>query len=122
MPTNTGLGSSSAMVIGLINCICKFKNLKLSNLQIIKKAFMIERKICNQYGGWQDQVVSQKGGLVKLNISKSERMKILKLKINTNIERKIKNNFLLVYTKVKRYSSEVSLSQKKKISNYWSLR
>ena len=64
------------MVIGLINCICKFKNLKLSNLQIIKKAFMIERKICNQYGGWQDQVVSQKGGLVKLNISKSERMKI----------------------------------------------
>ena len=34
---------------------------------------MIERKICNQYGGWQDQVVSQKGGLVKLNISKSER-------------------------------------------------
>ena len=77
---------------------------------------MIERKICNQYGGWQDQVVSQKGGLVKLNISKSERMKILKLKINTNIERKIKNNFLLVYTKVKRYSSEVSLSQKKRRS------
>ena len=116
IPTNTGLGSSSAMVIGLINCICKFKNLKLSNLQIIKKAFMIERKICNQYGGWQDQVVSQKGGLVKLNISKSERMKILKLKINTNIERKIKNNFLLVYTKLKRYSSEVSLSQKKRRS------
>ena len=48
------------MVIGLINCICKFKNLKLSNLQIIKKAFMIERKICNQYGGWQDQVISQR--------------------------------------------------------------
>ena len=92
MPTNTGLGSSSAMVIGFINCICKFKNLKLSNLQIIKKAFMIERKICNQYGGWQDQVVIKRG-LVKLNISKSERMKILKLKINTNIERKIKNNF-----------------------------
>ena len=63
-----------------------------------------------------------KGRLVKLSISKSERIKISKLKVNTNIERNIKNNFLLVYTKLKRYSSEVSLSQKKKISNYWSLR
>ena len=56
---------------------------------------MIERKICNQYGGWQDQVISQKGGLVKINISKSERIKILKLKINTNIERKIKKQFFI---------------------------
>ena len=70
VPTNTGLGSSSAMVIGLIKCICRFKKIKLNNIQIIKKAFMIERKICNQYGGWQDQVISQMGGIIKLNISK----------------------------------------------------
>ena len=40
-------------------------------------------------------------------------MKILKLKINTNIERKIKNNFLLVYTKVKRYSQKYHCHKKK---------
>ena len=114
VPTNTGLGSSSAMVIGLINCICRFKKIKLSNKQIIKKAFMIERKICKQYGGWQDQVISQVGGLIKLNISKKEKMSILKFRSIPLVEKNIKDKFLLVYTKVKRYSSEVILSQKKR--------
>ena len=112
VPTNTGLGSSSAMVIGLINCICRLKKIKLSNMQIIKKAFMIERKICKQYGGWQDQVISQMGGLIKLDISKKEKINISKLKSIPLIEKNIKDKFLLVYTKVKRYSSEVVLSQK----------
>jgi D-glycero-alpha-D-manno-heptose-7-phosphate kinase len=114
VPTNTGLGSSSAMVIGLIKCICRFKKIKLNNIQIIKKAFMIERKICNQYGGWQDQVISQMGGIIKLNISKKEKINISKVKSNPLIEKNIKNRFLLVYTRIKRYSSEVALSQKKR--------
>jgi len=114
VPTNTGLGSSSAMVIGLIKCICRFKKIKLSNIQIIKKAFMIERKICNQYGGWQDQVISQMGGIIKLNISKKEKINKSKEKSNSLIEKNIKNRFLLVYTRIKRYSSEVALSQKKR--------
>lgn len=114
VPTNTGLGSSSAMVIGLIKCICRFKKIKLNNIQIIKKAFMIERKICNQYGGWQDQVISQMGGIIKLNISKKEKINISKVKSNPLIEKNIKNRFLLVYTRIKRYSSKVALSQKKR--------
>ena len=81
-------------------------------MQIIKKAFMIERKICKQYGGWQDQVISQMGGLIKLDISKKEKINISKLKSIPLIEKNIKDKFLLVYTKVKRYSSEVVLSQK----------
>jgi len=114
VPTNTGLGSSSAMIIGLIKCICRFKKIKLNNIQIIKKAFMIERKICNQYGGWQDQVISQMGGIIKLNISKKEKINISKVKSNPLIEKNIKNRFLLVYTRIKRYSSKVALSQKKR--------
>ena len=35
IPTLTGLGSSSSLVVGLINCIIKFKNIKLNNKKII---------------------------------------------------------------------------------------
>ena len=38
VPTQTGLGTSSSMVIGLINCLINLKGLKKSNLQIIKDA------------------------------------------------------------------------------------
>ncbi|MBT89036.1 MAG: hypothetical protein CMN79_00900 [Spirochaetales bacterium] len=116
VPTNTGLGSSSAMVIGLINCITKFKNIKISNKKIIKTAYKIERKICKQYGGWQDQTISQMGGLIQMNISKDEKLQIKKKSVNNEIDKKIKNNFLLVYTKKKRISSKVVLSQKKRKS------
>ena len=122
VPTNTGLGSSSAMVVGLINCIKIFKNIKISNEQIIKIAYEIERKICKQHGGWQDQVTSQIGGLVQINISKKEKLDIRKLGVNPKIKQKIKNNFLLVYSKIKRNSSKVILSQKKrktKILDYY---
>ena len=89
VPTNTGLGTSSAMIVGLINCIRKFKNLKINDKKVIKIAFKIERKICNQYGGWQDQVISQTGGLAKIDISKNENIKIKKYQLNKSIEKKI---------------------------------
>ena len=114
IPTNTGLGASSAMIVGLINCIKKYKKLKLRNNEIINKAYEIERKICKQYGGWQDQIISQVGGLIKVSISKSAELNIKKLKLNSNIINKVKNNFLLIYTQSKRNSSSVSLSVKKR--------
>ena len=114
VPTRTGLGTSSAMVVGLINCIKKYKKLKLTNREIINDAYKIERKICKIHGGWQDQIVSQFGGYLDIKISKNEKIKIKKIKINKKINQIVKNNFLLVYTEIKRNSSSVILSQKKK--------
>ena len=88
----------------------------ISNKKIIKTAYKIERKICKQYGGWQDQTISQMGGLIQMNISKDEKLQIKKKSVNNEIDKKIKNNFLLVYTKKKRISSKVVLSQKKRKS------
>jgi|TARA_B100001094_G_scaffold100769_2_gene96936 D-glycero-alpha-D-manno-heptose-7-phosphate kinase len=114
IPTKTGLGTSSAMIVGLINCIKKFKNLHLSNLEIIKKAYEIERNVCKLYGGWQDQIISQYGGLVKIKIDKKSKLNIKKIKISSKIKKTIHNHLLLVYTKIKRESSKVVLSQKKR--------
>ena len=45
VPTLTGLGSSSSLVVGLINCIMKLKNIKLDNNKIISIAYKIENFI-----------------------------------------------------------------------------
>ena len=113
IPTLTGLGSSSSLVVGLINCIIRLKNLKLTNNQIINKAYEIERKICGYKGGWQDQIISQVGGFVKVQIKKSGKYKIIKFKRDKYLERIIKNNLMLVYTEHKRDSSKIISSQKK---------
>jgi D-glycero-alpha-D-manno-heptose-7-phosphate kinase len=112
VPTRTGLGTSSAMIVGLINCINKYKNLKLSQKKIINDAYIIERKICKIHGGWQDQIVSEMGGFLNIKISKKEKLRINKIKINRKINEIVNNNFLLVYTEIKRNSSNIILSQK----------
>ncbi len=118
VPTQTGLGTSSSMVIGLINCLVSLKKLKMNNLQIIKDAYKIERKICKISGGWQDQIASQIGGYLRVKISRKEKMKITRYTITKKIEKLIKNNLILVYSKVKRQSKIIIDSQKKNTSKY----
>ena len=113
IPTRTGLGTSSAMIIGLINCIKKYKNLNLSNKKIVEDAYKIERKICGLHGGWQDQIVSQYGNFLEIKISKKEKINVRKIGLQKKIENIINKNFLLVYTHTKRISSDIILSQKK---------
>jgi D-glycero-alpha-D-manno-heptose-7-phosphate kinase len=111
VPTSTGLGTSSAMVVGLINCIKKFKNIKLSQYDIFKAAYHIERKICGFAGGWQDQIASQFGGLIDVSISKSELINVNKEKKINKIKKIINNHCFLVYSKKKRNSSTIIKSQ-----------
>ena len=113
VPTRTGLGTSSAMVIGLINCINKFKKLNLKDRQIVNYAYKIERKICNNYGGWQDQIVSQYGGFVEIKINKKEKYTVKKYTISKNLKKVINDNLILVYSHQKRDSSKLILSPKK---------
>mgnify|MGYP000875895220 FL=1 len=113
IPTLTGLGSSSSLVVGLINCIKKLKNLNLTSKEIIDKAYKIERKICGYKGGWQDQIISQVGGFVKVQINKSGKYKIKKFKKDKYLEKIMKNNLMLVYTEHKRDSSKIISSQKR---------
>ena len=44
IPTKTGLGTSSSLVVGLINVICKFKKIRLNNNQIINHLMEIDEK------------------------------------------------------------------------------
>lgn len=113
VPTRTGLGTSSAMVVGLINCILEFKNINLAKKKIYEIAYHVERKTCKIAGGWQDQIISTYGGALKVIISKNEKITVNKISFPKNLENIINNNLLLVYTNVKRDSSLVIRSQSK---------
>jgi len=121
VPTSTGLGTSSAMLIGLINCIKKFKNIKLSKYETFKIAYNIERKICGFQGGWQDQIASEFGGFIDVYISKKEKITVTKEKNINKIKKIINNHSLLVYSKKKRNSFTIIKSQMKNLkkTNYY---
>lgn len=112
IPTQSGLGSSSSLVVSLIKNISKYKKLKLTDKKIVKIAYHIERKILKNDGGWQDQIVSTYGGLIKIKINKKGDFNISKLRIKKHIRDKIERNLILIYTNETRESSDIITSQR----------
>ena len=112
LPTSTGLGSSSSLIVGLVNGIAQLKNIKLSKKKIAQIAYWIERKKLKLLGGWQDQIISTYGGIQKIKIFKNGEFSVKKINIKKNILSKLEKQMLLVFTGQTRNSSKMIKQQR----------
>jgi len=99
----TGLGSSSAFLVGLINAIANFKNIKITRNQIYKIAVKIELSVYPHIG-IQDHLACTFGGMNfwKINNKSVYRNKIKSKKILSNLK-----NIFIVNTCIKRSANSV---------------
>ena len=129
LPARTGLGTSSSFAVGLINAICKYKKIfeddKASNIKkfIADLAIYVERIMCNEAGGIQDQIAASFGGLNVVSFHKQKKKdfniegniknfngyeyEVKKIDISNEKVNKLSNNLLLYFTGIARNSFEV---------------
>ena len=69
LPARTGLGSSSAFTVGLLNSLYALKGVIPSKEQLAKEAIHIERDILKENVGAQDQSAAAFGGFNKITFS-----------------------------------------------------
>ena len=112
LPSFSGMGSSSAFIISLLNALYRYKGLKISKKELANKAIYFERKILNEHGGYQDQLTCAYGGICNFIYSKKE-VKKKKIKNQKKIEKLINKNFLLLYSKISRDGTQIAKKQKK---------
>ena len=62
LPARSGVGSSSAFAVGLLNALHALNGLYLPPKTLARKAIRIEREVLNEAGGWQDQITAACGG------------------------------------------------------------
>ncbi len=117
LPSSSGLGTSSSLIVGLILAILKFKKQKMSRNKIAQVAFLIERKILKYSGGWQDQIIASYGGIQHIHINKKGIFSSKPINISLKNVRKLESKFILVFTKELRNSSKIIASQKKDLKN-----
>lgn len=97
----SGLASSSSYIINLIKCISIYKNLNLTDIEICKIAYDLEREF-NPYCGYQDpygcgiggfkKIDFERGGIVKYNFLPTEFFKQYDMHlVFTGITRNSKN-------------------------------
>ena len=113
VPAQTGLGSSSTFTVGLINALCKLKNLKYTKKKIAELAFEIESKITKNSIGKQDHYIASFGGLKHI-IYTSKKIKVIKIEQTKSILNYI-SKLALVWTNLTRLAENVLKDQKANI-------
>ena len=112
LPYNTGLGSSSSFLIGLIKGILSLQGKKITKQKLAEIAFKIENKITKNSLGKQDHYIASFGGMNLINYTK-KKIKVTNLKVSQKNEKNLLNNLLFFFTGKSR-SANKNLDQQKK--------
>ena len=112
LPYNSGLGSSSSFLIGLVHAIFLMKNKKVDYYKICEIAFNIENKITNNSLGKQDHYIAAFGGLKKI-FYKKEKVSVKNMNISKAKIKFLKENMLFFWTGQSRLSKKNLSNQKK---------
>ena len=108
--SGTGLGSSGAFTVGLVNAISRLKHHKLSKSQIASIACYIEMNILKRVGK-QDQYASSIGGVTYQSYLKNGNVRISRPIISNDKLRELSKNLLLFYTGKTRNASKILNAQ-----------
>ncbi len=112
LPYGTGLGSSSAMSVGLVKGISIIKNLQFNDNEIANIAYEIEKKSSGSTIGKQDHYMSSFGGMNLFTYKKDETTKVQKIKLSNIDIANIEKNLLLIRVGGIRNASEILHDQK----------
>lgn len=113
LPARTGLGTSSTFAVGMLNAFYALKGKQVGKRKLAEDAIYLERELCKESGGWQDQVAAAFGGLNRIDFANNE-FKVTPIVIHPDRKKLLNDSLMLFYTGVTRFSSEV---QKDTMSN-----
>lgn len=116
LPARTGLGTSSSFAVGLLNAFYALKGKYVSKKKLADDAIYVERELCKENGGWQDQIAASFGGFNRINFA-SNGYEVQKVIISPEKKKALNSNLLLFFTGLKRYSSEIQASTEATISD-----
>lgn len=115
IPSGTGLGSSSAFTVGLINLCNAYTNRYANKEAMAAQACEIEIEKLGEPIGKQDQYCSAIGGLNYIKFNKDDSVEVEKLIIDPHRRKYLENNLLLFYTGIVRSASQVLRKQLKRM-------
>ena len=112
LPARSGLGTSSSFAVGMLNAFYCLKGKYVDRKTLADKAIYLERKLCNEAGGWQDQIAASFGGFNRINFNSSG-YEVMPVIINPERKKCLKERLLMFFTGFTRFSSEVQEANEK---------
>lgn len=106
LPARSGLGTSSSFAVGMLNAFYCLKGKYVSKKKLADEAIYLERTLCNESGGWQDQIAASYGGFNRINFNVNG-YEVLPVIISPERKKQLNQNLLMFFTGFTRFSAAV---------------
>ncbi len=112
----SGLGSSSAFTVGLLNVLFQYNGKQLPADILAEKACMIEIERCRKHIGKQDQYAAAYGGINIFNFNKDESVAVENIPLDDQAIEALDSRLLLFFTNIPRHGEAILKEQEDNIA------
>lgn len=107
LPARSGLGTSSSFAVGMLNAFYALKGKYADKKKLADEAIYLERVLCEEAGGWQDQIAASFGGMNRIEFNKDGTYDVKPIIIHPDRKKQLNDNLLMFFTGFTRFSSDM---------------
>ncbi|MDE7312832.1 MAG: kinase [Eubacterium sp.] len=116
LPARSGIGTSSSFAVGLLNAFYALKGKYVDKRKLAEDAICLERNLCKESGGIQDQIAASYGGFNRIDFFDGG-FNVSPVIIPPERKKELQDNLMLFFTGFSRYSGEIASEQEKNIKD-----
>jgi len=109
LPARSGLGTSSSFAVGMLNAFYALKGKYADKRKLADDAIYLERVLCNEAGGWQDQIAAAYGGFNRIEFNENG-YEVFPVVIFPEKKEMLNDNLMMFFTGFTRFSADIQKS------------
>lgn len=117
LPARSGLGSSSAFTVGMLNALHGLRHQHVTKEQLAREAVEVEQVVLKETVGIQDQIECAHGGINLIEIDRSGAYQVRPVMIPETRRHELQSHLMLFFTGLARTSSTIQTEQVNNISS-----
>lgn len=106
LPARSGLGTSSSFAVGMLNAFYALKGRYADKKKLADEAIYLERVLCGEAGGWQDQIAASYGGFNRINFN-ADGYEVFPVIISPQRKKELNDSLMMFFTGFTRFSSDI---------------